>query len=394
MDQVYSNIFYFKKICKIGGTEQFLYEIAKKYHGRDITIFYNLADSNQLERLKKFVRCIKYVPGQKVKCKKAFFNFNIDMIDDVEADKYVFISHANYEELGYKPPIEHPKLTHFIGVSEFATAKLNEYGEKIKMNIKAERCYNPLTIDKVKKPVVIVSACRLDDKVKGGQRTLNLIAALDRYCEKNNTNYIWLIFSNPVKINIDSPNVIIMKPRINVRPYIANADYIAQLSNDMETFCYTTNEALSYGVPIITTPLSINKELPITNNELIQLDWNCENVDEVARQVFEKRVKPFQYKAPADNWNDLLIDIPSNYDYEKEKRKMKKIKVIKPFSDMYDGTKIKKNDVIVVENNRADRIIKDGYGVLIEEIEEQKIVLETATTTEKKETKVRKVAKK
>ena len=37
---MYNNVFYFKKINKIGGTEQFLYEIAKKYNKYDITIIY------------------------------------------------------------------------------------------------------------------------------------------------------------------------------------------------------------------------------------------------------------------------------------------------------------------------------------------------------------------
>ena len=35
------NVFYFKSINKIGGTEQFLYEIAKKYHEYDITVYYD-----------------------------------------------------------------------------------------------------------------------------------------------------------------------------------------------------------------------------------------------------------------------------------------------------------------------------------------------------------------
>ena len=104
------NIFYFRVISKIGGTEQFLYEIAKKYKDWDITVFYDVADKYQLKRLKKFVRCKQRIKGEKVVCDKAFFNFNTDMIDDVEAKEYYFVSHANYEELGYKPPMITLKL--------------------------------------------------------------------------------------------------------------------------------------------------------------------------------------------------------------------------------------------------------------------------------------------
>lgn len=242
---MYNNVFYFKKINKIGGTEQFLYEIAKKYNKYDITIIYNKADKNQLERLRKYVRCKKHKPGEIIECKNIFLNFNIDIIDYVKAEKYYFISHANYEELGYSPPILNPKLTDFIGVSQFATNKLNEYGKLLGKTLNTKKCYNPLTLEKVKKPKIIVSACRLDDEVKGGKRTLELIKELDDYCYKNpDEHYLWFIFSNPINLRISSPNVIIMPPRVDIRPYIAMASYVAQLSNDMETYCYTINEAL------------------------------------------------------------------------------------------------------------------------------------------------------
>lgn len=71
-------------------------------------------------------------------------------------------------------------------------------------------------------------------------------------------------------------------------------------------------------MPIVTTPLSILKELPITDNEHLVLDWNCENVDEVARQIFEKKVNKFEYNPPEDNWEDFLIKEKSSYEEEKK----------------------------------------------------------------------------
>ena len=312
---MFSNIFYFRRICAIGGTEQYLYEIAKKYHMYEITVFYDEADMYQLQRLRKFVRCRQRIPGQIVKCEKAFFNFNIDMIEDVEAKEYWFVSHANYEELGYKPPIENDKLTNFLGVSHFSANKLDEYGKKLGKKIKTLPCYNPLTLEPKEEVPILISACRLDDKVKGGERTKKLIQALDRYCKEHNRHYLWMIFTNtntPRDI-IQSNNVCFMQPRVDVRPYIAMADYCLQLSNDMETYCYTINEALGYGVPIVTTPLSVVKELPIDDNMRIELDWDCNNVDEVARQIFEKKVKKFEYTPPKDDWEKVLCKNKSNY---------------------------------------------------------------------------------
>ena len=335
----------------LDGTEQFLYEIAKKYKDYDITIFYDYADEKQLKRLRKYVRCRKHKKGEIVKCKKAFFNFNIDMIEDVESEEYYFVSHANFEELhrvhgGYEPPIDHPKLTHYIGVSQFATDKLDEYGEKINKKIKTQKCYNPLTLEPKEKIIHLVSAARIDDKVKGGQRMLKLIEALDKYCEETGRHYIWHIFSNKVSIEIKSPNVVLMKPRVDVRPYIADADYVLQLSNDMETYCYTINEALGYGVPIVTTPLTILKELPITDNEHIVLDWDCSNVNEVAKQIFEKNVKKFNYNPPKDSWEDFLVKEKSTYEEEIE------MKYLVEALPIYKERNIKDNEL--------DRVPKEG----------------------------------
>lgn len=311
----YCNIFYFHSINRIGGTEQFLYEIAKKYKDYDITVFFDQADKDQIKRLRKLVRCVKWVKGQKVICKKAFFNFNIDMIDDVEAEEYIFISHAIYQVMGYKPP-QHPKITRVIGVSEYSTRMIEEYLGK------AETCYNPLTIEPVKKVIHLISASRLDDNTKGGKRILKLIEALDKYSKEHNRNYLWLIFTNKPNHIITSPNICVMPGRVDIRPYIADSDYLVQLSNDMETYCYSINEALSYGVPVVTTPLSVLNEFNLTDDMRITMEYDMSNADDVAREIFEKERKKFKYEPPKDRWNELLVNVPSNY-HPEEKIKVK-----------------------------------------------------------------------
>ena len=352
---------------------------------------YDIADYEQIKRISKYIRCKPHTLGNKIYCKRAFFNFNIDAIDDIESTEnyYCFVSHANYDELhrtkgGYIPPITHKKLNHFIGVSDFATRKLDEFAKDyLKKDIKTKRCYNPLTLEPKEKVVHLISAGRLDDEVKGGARTIKLIEALDRYCEKNGRHYRWDIFTNPTKrIKTLSPNVCIMQPRTDVRPYIAEADYCLQLSNDMETYCYTINEALGYGVPIVTTPLSILKELPITDNEHIVLDWDCSNADEVARLIFEKKVKPFEYKILEDNWKYFLVLDKNKYDKEK------KMKYLVEATDLYTKKNIwdselseikgipeykpKEGEQWEVDFDRKEKLVNLGYAKLIKEIKEEK----------------------
>ena len=85
---MYSNLFYIPNFNVIGGVETYIYEIAKKYNKYDITVLYRQGDKEQLKRLKKLVRVVKYT-GQPIKCKRVFFNYTIDLIDEIEADEYI-----------------------------------------------------------------------------------------------------------------------------------------------------------------------------------------------------------------------------------------------------------------------------------------------------------------
>ena len=78
-----NNVFYFYNINKIGGIETFFYYLAKKYKNYDITIYYQVGDLAQIKRLSQYVRVKKYT-GEKIKCKKIFFNFNLDIIKNAD----------------------------------------------------------------------------------------------------------------------------------------------------------------------------------------------------------------------------------------------------------------------------------------------------------------------
>lgn len=353
---MYSNVFYFRSINKIGGTEQFLYEIANKYKKYDITFCFEKIDHDQYKRLSQYVRLIQ--ARGKIQCKKAFFSYTIDSIDNIEAEEYYFVAHANCELIGITPPILDKRLTRFIGVSKFACIKLEEMGEKLGRPIKTELCYNPYTIEKVKKPKVIVVACRLDDVHKGGKRVLRLIEELDRYVSKTDEHYMLYIFSNPCNIKINSPNVFMLEPRVDIRPYMLIADFVAQLSDDMETYCYTINQALSYGVPIITTPLSVLKELPINDNMKIELNWDCSNIDKVVKEIFKKKIKKFKYTPPKDNWENILVKSKSTYN--KEKNQKVNVTCLENYTDLELNRGITENEELIMLLPRARELENKG----------------------------------
>ena len=77
------NVFYQYNINIIGGIETFLYELARLCfeNHRDLTIVYRIGDEQQIRRLRKYCRCVSYQEIQKpIKCKRAFFNYALDMI--------------------------------------------------------------------------------------------------------------------------------------------------------------------------------------------------------------------------------------------------------------------------------------------------------------------------
>lgn len=295
----YTNIFYFDRINKIGGVETFFYEIAKKYCDNDITVFYSYGDLKQIQRLKKYIRVIKYT-GQNIKCKKAFFNYSLKPIDNIEAERYYEIIHANYKDLGIRPNV-HNKINEYIGVSQSVCDVFTKL-----TGLPCTLCYNPITIEKPKKVLYLISATRLT-REKGKDRILKLAKALD----DARIPYIWTIFTNDTK-EIKHPRIIFMEPQLNIRDYIAKADYTVQLS-DTEAYCYTMIESLLLNVPVIVTPWACLKELNITNDYGFILPFDMTNipVDEIYNKKFN-----FKYNLKPDNWNQILELSKSTYKEE------------------------------------------------------------------------------
>lgn len=295
----YANIFYFDKINSIGGVETFFYEIAKKYCDNDITIFYSYGDLKQIQRLKKYVRVKKW-NGENLKCENAFFNYNLRPIDKIDAKKYYSIIHADYKAMGIMPNIN-SKIDEYIGVSQSVCNSFTEL-----TNLPCTLCYNPITIEKPKRVLNLISATRLT-KEKGKDRILKLAEALD----KEGISYIWTVFTNDTDV-IAHPRIIFMKPEINIRDYIAKADYTVQLS-DTEAYCYTIIESLLLNVPIIVTPWPCLKELDIDDRYGFVLPFDMKNIP--VKDIYNKKFD-FKYTNKNDRWKDFLYLKKSSYQEE------------------------------------------------------------------------------
>lgn len=378
------NVFYFRVLNKIGGIETFFYYLAKKYKNWDITVYYSKGDIEQIRRLKKYIRVKKY-NGEKIKCNRIFFNFNLDIINNVEADEYIQIAHGDYKAMGLKPNI-HSKIDRYVGVSKQVC---NTYKEVTGFDTKL--VYNPIEIDKPRKVLNLISATRLT-KEKGKDRIIKLAETLN----KNNIPYIWTIFTDDIN-TINNPNIIYMQPRLDIINYIANSDYLVQLS-DNEGYCYSVIESLMVGTPVIVTECPVFKELGVINNKngyILNFDMQSIPINDIYTKIPE-----FEYNPPEDDWGDLLIKGKSKY---KEELKMK---FLVQATDKYERTNT--NDIELtalhgtryvpktgeqweVDFARKETLVELGFVTVKKEIKEE---IETAVKETNAETAVKKTRKK
>lgn len=334
------NVFYMHRLNVCGGVESFFYYMARKFKDRDITIVYKTGHASQVNRLKKYVRTIMW-NGHKIKCDRIFFNYNYDIINSVEAKEYAQVIHTDYmnQDVAFIP---HPKITRYIGVSEIVCENF-----KKKFGIECELIYNPLDIPKPRKILHLISATRLT-KEKGKDR----IEKLGKLLNQAGIPYIWEVFTDNAK-EIDNPNIAWMKPRTDISDYIADADYLVQLSNQGEGRGYSVEEALTLGTPVIVTPVKAFLDMVEDGKNGFVVPFSLKDVD--CEKIYNSRFK-FKYDPPYTLWNDIL-DGKSTYNPDKAN---KNYEVIRVYDDVNLGRTMKKHESIECDEERAKFLKKKG----------------------------------
>lgn len=302
----HDNILYIRDISEIGGVETFVWEMVKKYQDYDIAVVYKTANEKQLERLKKFCMCYRHT-NQNIKCKVAIINWDISIIDYIEegADIYQVI-HGDYSNAAYTwKPYTHHRIKDYICITKHVL-------RTFKKLMGVDNCilgYNPLTIDEDEKMLILVSATRLSP-IKGKDRMIELGNALNAAKIK----YIWYVFTNDTSA-IDNPNIVYMKPRLDVGIWISKADYVVQLS-DTEACSYTINESLYRNIPVIVTPLPYLEEIGVKDgvNSWI-LDFDCKNIKHVVDNIMN--IPKFNFNRLEDSYDKLLSHKPSHFKEDK-----------------------------------------------------------------------------
>lgn len=350
-------IIYVNHINYIGGIETWLYEIAKKYgEKRNITLLYGWIAPKQLYRLRRLIKCVKY-EKQKIECNKFIFCFGFEAINTVKAKEFIYFIHADYKAQNLKVTI--PKETTSIyAVSQLARDSFYEtHKEQIdKLGLTVEVAYNPITIEKPKRVLTLISPTRLS-KEKGGHR---MVAMAKRLKEKG-IPFNWLVYSDRT-IDCDTSHFIMMQPELNIRDYIADADYLVQLS-DTESYAYSIVEAACLGTPIIATEIPVLDEMKIKDGEnAFILKFDLSNLDEVIDRMYSNNLKGFKYIPNHSNKEYLKMlgkETKKEYDYKIDGYEAL---VLKPSYYTIENVNAVKGDIITIKTiERLEYLEKNKY---------------------------------
>ena len=288
-------------LITVGGIETWIYNFCnemREYY--DIMVLYDKIDPAQLVRLSKIVRCVQNNPNQRYACDTFIINqLNDELPENVTAKHRIRLTHT-CRMVDFKLLTVPKDCDHNFYVSETARDTFGETGEVI-LNM-------PGTPPK-DKALFLVSATRLTPE-KGWDRMVKLAELLSNA----KIPFIWFVFTAD-RTHHYPPNIIRMDATLDIYPYLRLADYVVQLS-DTEAFCYTIQEALQVGTPVIVTPLSILKEFGVSdgkNGYIIQFDM--QNID-VQKFLKIPKVKYNDHKEDIiSQWREVLGNTTPKHDY-------------------------------------------------------------------------------
>lgn len=338
------NVIYFPSVNAVGGIETFCYEMGLKYGKEyDITFLFREGDSAMLSKIAETCRVIRYRPGDEIECDVFIFGWGYDILDHVHAKEYIQTFHADYINR-HLNPCGDERVTKRFGVAENTTNGIaKHYG------IDIETMYNPYTVKKPHKVLKLVSATRLTPE-KGFDRMVNLAARLD----DAGIPFHWLVFTDKPR-EFPNKNVTVLPARLNVLDFIADADYLVQLS-DTEGYSYSIVEALSVGTPVIVTDIPVAAEQGVVNGKtgfILPFDMSDVPVDAIY-----KGLRKFTYTPRESHYETVLVKGKAKY--AEERKGTVTVQARMRYNDLELGRVVDKGEAIDVKPERADVLIDKG----------------------------------
>ena len=348
------NVIYFPNFNCVGGVETFCYEMGLKY-GKDfdITVLYRNGDANMMDHISKVARVIKYRPGDKIVCDVFIFGYGWepDLFENLEAKEIIQTFHADYV-CRHLHPCNNGRITRRFGVADNTTQGIREHFDWAK---DIETMYNPYTPKKPRKVLNLISATRLTAE-KGFSRMVTFADELD----KAGIPFHWTIYTDKPR-DFPNPSVAVMRHRLDILDFIADAEYLVQLS-DTEGYSYSIVEALSVGTPVICTAFAVAEEQGIVNGKngfILPMDLSVIPIEAIYKGVKFPKVKPRE-----SHYEEVLS--PGESEIDKELSALVTVVCKRIYLDLQFDRIIKPGEQYQVSAQRADHLIDMKLADLVE----------------------------
>lgn len=208
----------------------------------------------------------------------------------------------------------------------------------------------------------LITASRLSTDPRFEDKGAGRMIQLAKMLEEKGIDYEWGYYADyPIS---NAPRGLIFHEAVNnIKDYIAEADYLVQLSS-AEAFCYSVVEALEIGTPVVVTPLPVFEELKIRDGKegyIVPFDMNFN----VSKLLEIPKVK-YKYNngTLVSKWKQLLGDSKPKGEYKPEA--MLLVRITTAYRDMQIGRVMKINEKVFMPEERAKAVQEVGYGVIVE----------------------------
>lgn len=300
-----ANAYYFRSLIRIGGIESHLYYIAQKYGKYDITVFFRDADAKQLARLRRYVRCVKLLPDDKVICENLFCCFNREILDQCTAKNKYLVLHGDYYDMVKRGQMDisnipkDDRIDKYLGVSQHVCKTWKEVS-----GMDAELIGEPVVLPK-ERPLLLLSATRLS-----AEKGWNRMQILAKEMDKAKIAHEWFVYTNSPQEH-QFQHIHFREPTLGITGMMQMFDAYVQLS-DNEGYCLSVVEALLQGIPCIVTDCPVFKEIGLTEGNSVTLSHDMHDIPLDAISNIRK-LRGFKYRQPKDYWNKYLSHNKSTY---------------------------------------------------------------------------------
>lgn len=335
-------ILYIGYLCVIGGIETFIYHFTELYE--NVALVVNSIHVEQRKRLSEHCTVIDYNPKSIYFCDTLILLRILDkMPENIRANQTVRMCHGCRTNPNWHIPQDSDFI---INVSEASKESFDREAKN------ALVIHNPITKTN-RKSLILVSATRIPAPDKGNNEKRMKILA-ERLNEAE-IPFIWFNFSDG-RINDAPRGLINVGAVMDIQPYLANADYLVQLS-DSEAWSYSILEALTNETAVLVCPFPSAFEMGIEdgiNGYIIPFDMGFD-----VRKLLE--IPKFKYKydnkAIKREWDKII-----NHKIKPKKIKGVKVRILMTYNDTELKRQISAGDVITVSAERAKKIVSAGIG--------------------------------